>query len=65
MQYKKIHLKCDVSDGSLVNGSRKPILYSFVLDKPSGYKVFCEPETIHYKKNKQICSEYYNVLHRR
>ena len=26
-----------------------------VLDKPSGYKVFCEPETIHYKKtNKSV-----------
>ena len=46
----KIHLKCDVIDGSVVNGIRQPILYSFVLDKPSGYKVFCEPETIHYKK---------------
>ena len=51
----KIHLKCDVIDGSVVNGDRQPILYSFVLDKPSGYKVFCEPETIHYKKiNKPV-----------
>ena len=51
----KIHLKCDVIDGSTVNGIRQPILYSFVLDKPSGYKVFCEPETIHYKKiNKSV-----------
>ena len=46
----KIHLKCDVIDGSVVNGVRQPILYSFVLDKPAGYKVFCEPESIHYKK---------------
>ena len=51
----KIHLKCDVIDGSVVNGIRQPILYSFVLDKASGYKVFCEPETIHYKKiNKSV-----------
>ena len=51
----KIHLKCDAIDGSVVNGIRQPILFSFVLDKPSGYKVFCEPETIHYKKiNKSI-----------
>ena len=51
----KIHLKCDVIDGSVVNGNRQPILYSVVLDKPSGYKVFCEPETIHYKKiNKSV-----------
>ena len=46
----KIHLKCVVIDGSVVNGDRQPFLYSFVLDKPSGYKVFCEPETIQYKK---------------
>ena len=51
----KIHLKCDAIDGSVVDGVRQPILYSFVLDKPSGYKVFCEPETIHYKKiNKSV-----------
>ena len=46
----KIHLKCDCIDGSVVNGLRQPILYSFVLDKLPGYKVFCQPETIHYKK---------------
>ena len=51
----KIHLKCDCIDGSVVNGLRQPILYSFMLDKPSGYKVICEPETIHYKKiNKSV-----------
>ena len=51
----KIHLKCDIIDGSIVDGFRQPILYSFVLDKKPGYKVFCEPETIHYKKiNKSV-----------
>ena len=51
----KICLKCDVIDGSVVNGLRQPILYSFVLDKKPGYKVFSEPETIHYKKiNKSV-----------
>ena len=51
----KINLKCDCIDGSVVNGIREPILFSFVLDKLSGYKVFCEPETIHYKKiNKSV-----------
>ena len=48
----KIHLKCDCIDGSIQDGVRQPIIFSFVLDKPSGYNVFCEPETIHYKKNK-------------
>ena len=51
----KIHLKCDIIDGCIQDGVRQPILFSFVLDKPSGYKVFCQPETIHYKKiNKSI-----------
>ena len=51
----KIHLKCDVIDGSVVNGIRHPILFSFVLDKKPGYKVFSEPESIHYKKiNKSV-----------
>ena len=51
---KKIHLKCDFIDGSAVNGLRQPFLFSFVLEKPSVYKVFCEPETIHYEKNKSV-----------
>ena len=46
----KIHLKCDCIDGSVVDGIRQPILYSFVLDKLPGYKIFSQPETIHYKK---------------
>ena len=51
----KIHLKCDVIDGSVANGLRQPILYSFLLDKTPGYKVFSEPEIFHYKKvNKSV-----------
>ena len=51
----KIHLQCDSIDGSIQNGLRQPILFTFVLDKPSGYKIFSEPETIHYKKiNKSV-----------
>ena len=33
----KIHLKCDCIDGSIVNGVREPILYSFALSSPSGH----------------------------
>ena len=29
----EIHIKCDVIEGSVVNGLRQPILYSFVLNK--------------------------------
>ena len=48
-------MKCDATDGSVVNGIRQSILNSFVLDKPSGYKIFSEPETIHHKKtNKSV-----------
>ena len=51
----KIHLKCDVINGSVVQALRQPILYSSVLDKLPGYKVFSEPETIYYRKiNKSV-----------
>ena len=43
-------MECDVINGSVGNGLRKPVLYSFVLDEKPGYKVFGEPETIHFKK---------------
>ena len=39
----KIHWNCDCIDGSVVNGIKHPILFSFVLDKKPGYKVFSEP----------------------
>ena len=52
---KKIHLNCDCVDGSVLNGVRQPILYSFVLKKPPRTKFFSEPETTHYKKlNKSV-----------
>ena len=55
----KIHLKCDCIDGSIQDGIRQPILFSFVLDKPAGFKIFCEPETIHYKRiNKTVLNTY-------
>ena len=46
----KLPLKCGVIDGSVVNGFRQPILYSFVLKKPPGFKVFNKLETIRLKK---------------
>ena len=48
-------MKYDCIDGSIQDGVRQPILFSFVLDKAAGYKVFCEPETSHYEKiNKSV-----------
>ena len=34
----KVHLKADCIQGSIVNGVREPILYSFALDQPPGHK---------------------------
>ena len=47
---RKILIKCDVINGSVLNGVRQPIFYCFISNKLHGYKVFSEPETVHYKK---------------
>ena len=44
------HLKYDVIDGGVTNGLGEPSIYSFVLNKPPGHKVFYEPDKIHYEK---------------
>ena len=36
----KIHLKCDCIQGSIVNGIREPILYSFASSRPPGHKIY-------------------------
>ena len=59
------HLKCDVIAGSVVKRIREPVLFSFILIKPIGYKVIGEPETIQYERRKYIFSENYNSLFRR
>ena len=43
----KIHLKSDCINGSIINGVQQPILYSFVIDKIPGFKVFFKTETLH------------------
>ena len=45
-----MHLNCDCIDGSVLKRVRQPKIYSLILDKLPGYKVFCEPGTIHYRK---------------
>ena len=53
----KIHLKCDCIQGSIVNVVREPILYSFALDQPPGYKIYKEPKVKFLKKiNKSVLS---------
>ena len=52
---KRIHLNCYLIYGSILNVLRQPIRFSFDLDNPTGYKVFSEPESIHYEKiNKSV-----------
>ena len=43
----KTHLKTAVINGSILDGLRQPVFFTFVVDKPAGYKVFCEPDIIH------------------
>ena len=53
----KVHLKWDCIQGSIVNGIREPILYSFALSSPPGYKIFKEPRVKLFKKiNKSVLS---------
>ena len=53
----KVHLKCDCIDGSVMNGTREPILYSFSLDQPPGHKIYKEPKVKLFKKiNESILS---------
>ena len=53
----KVHLKCDCIDGSIVNGIREPILYSFALDQPPDYTMYKEPKSKLFKKvNKSVLS---------
>ena len=48
----KLHLKCDCINGSINNGIREPILYSFALSSPPGHKIF-EEQRIKIFKNKK------------
>ena len=53
----KIHLKCDCKQGSIVNGVREPILYSFALSSPPGDKIFKQLRIKLFKKiNKSVLS---------
>ena len=53
----KIHLKCDCIQGSIVNGVRESILYSFALSSPPRLKIYKEPRIKLFKKvNKSVLS---------
>ena len=53
----KIHLKFDCIQGSIVNGKREPILFSFALSSPPGRKIYKELRVKLFKKiNKSVLS---------
>ena len=53
----KIHLKCDCIQGSIVNGIRESILFSFALSSPPGHKIYKEPRVKLFKKiNRSVLS---------
>ena len=57
MGIDKVHLKCDCIQGSIVNGVREPILYSFALSSPPRHKIYKEPRIKLFKKvNKSVLS---------
>ena len=53
----KIHLKCDCKQGSIVNGIRESILYSYALSSPPGHRISKEPRIKLFKQiNKSVLS---------
>ena len=53
----KIHLKCYCIQGSIVNGIREPILFSFALSSPPGHKIYKEPRVKLFKRiNRSVLS---------
>ena len=53
----KVHKNCDFFNGSIVNGSRGPILYSFSLSSPPGHKIYILTRILFFKKvNKPVLS---------
>ena len=53
----KVHLNCDCVQGSIVNGVREPILYSYALSSPTGHKIHKKTKRKILKKiNKSVLS---------
>ena len=46
-------MKCDCFNGTILNGNREHILYSFALDKPPGQKIYKESRMNLFKKLKK------------
>ena len=53
----KVHLKFNCLNGSIVNGCREPILYSFALSSPPGHEIYKKLRVKLFKKvNKSVLS---------
>ena len=46
----KLHFKSNIFNGSKLNAIREPMLCSFNLDKPPGWKFFFQPERVSYRR---------------
>ena len=49
----KVHLNCDCIQGSLIDGTREPFLYSFALSSPPGHKIYKAPRIQLFKQVKK------------
>ena len=57
MGVDKVHLKTDCVQGSIINGIREPILYSFALRSSPARRIYKEPKIKLFKKvNKSVLS---------
>ena len=55
--FDKVHLKANGIQRLIVNGIREPIIYSFALDQPPGYKIYKDPRIKRFKReNKSVLS---------
>ena len=54
MKIDKILLKSDCIDGSIINGVREPILFSFASHIPTGFNFFVKWKQYILKKDKSV-----------
>ena len=60
---EKVHLKCDCISGSIVNGIREPMLFSFDFDNSPGHKIYKESKVNFFKKfNKSVLTHITDYL---
>ena len=58
----KIHLKCDCVNGSIDNGVREQILFSFILSASPGYQTIKDRNIILYFKRKTTKQDWILII---